>query len=459
MTDPTQITYSVHDLLEMPSCRTATSVEPMAGRWCLQPQFAKRDQKDAAGHPARLVAPRFARVPPLRVRSPDPSVPHEVWVSGWASLGWFSHLRVGYPGAAFPVTVSSPRVSGRPNDKDAMRQARVPQLWDSYVLTLPAGVEEIEISKTDLMEAGLVGVTFRPCSGAAVPPPLGERPPADMRLIVAGILDEGILIAETLHTYQWGPVEEFLCQMRAMGFTDCFSQVYMGGVSWSQVARPVCDLREGCGHFAYANWNAPAYSCLGDVEGWRAHFRCIRGAGLAAVASFRINNEFLANWARAMYGGEVPPISSVFSLEHPEFWPAWKNGSRHGGGLDFAFSEVRQYRLSVLTEWCDKFDGLFDGICIDLHRHPPMVSYPEPLVREFQARTGIDVRTSSRWTKTPSCPSGWRSTRNRSRPSCAMSENCSPIATARGSSSPPAWPTRWSAPCRMCPLVASETVV
>jgi len=59
--------------------------------------------------------------------------------------------------------------------------------------------------------------------------------------------------------------------------------------------------------------------------------------------------------------------------------------------LDFAFAEIRQYRLRIIEEWCEKFSE-FDGICIDLWRWPPMVTYPEHLVQGFKEKTGIDVR-------------------------------------------------------------------
>lgn len=377
--------HDARSLLELESCRATTSVERMAHRWCLVPADETIDQPDL------LVAPRFARVPPLRVDCPGDSAAYDVHVSGFCPYGWFSHLRVSYPGGPGPVTVTSPTFCGRPGYEEKVKGSGLPQVWQAYAVTVPAGTPHIEISKTEGVEACLVSVEFRACDD----PGAREVNVGDEgRPIVAGITDMGGLAAETLQAYDEETVRDFYRQMSAMGFTHLFQQVYGGSASWSHVARPKGFIPDG--HKPYANWNEPAnlryFTGHDNVEGFQADIEDIHDAGMEMVASFRINNEWLADWAREFSDGEDPVFASQFSIDHPELWMTYKSGGRSGGGLDFAFPEVRAYRRDIIAEWCEKFED-FDGICIDLHRHPSMVSYPEHLVQEFKEKTGIDVRT------------------------------------------------------------------
>jgi len=374
------VRYEAQDILGLESCRSATAVERMAHRWYLT---------DGDGRPEHLLAPRFAVVPTLRIECPSRDSAWEVHVTGLCPYGWFSHLRVGYPGAAYPITVTHPTFCGRPGYEQKMLDAKRKPLWSAYALTVPPGTEYIEISKTEEVEARLVAVEFRPCAGAAEPlrraKPHGEP-------VVVGIIDSGILIAETLQAYQPQPVIDFYRQMRDMGFTHFLNQIYAGSAAWSEVAK--AHRFTPVGHRPYANWNEPAGLARDDVASLQADIDRIRAAGMKMVASFRINNEWMAKWAREMLhtGDGIPDGASEFSVEHPEFWLTHKSGEPNGGGLDFAYPQVREYRRDIIAEWCDKFDR-FDGICIDVHRHPCMVGYPEHMVAAFKDKTGIDVRT------------------------------------------------------------------
>jgi len=377
---PGTMRHDAQAILEMESCADATAVERMAHRWHLDP--------GAAGEPDVLLAPRFARVPSLHIPSPDQTKDHEVLVTGWSVPGWFTHLRVSYPGAPFPITVAHPTACGRPGYEKSVLGLGERRLWTAYALTLPAGTPYVEISKGEEMEARLVAVEFCPCEGPSAQ--LDRREP-HASPVVAGIVDSGGLNAETLQAYDTEMVADFYRQMRAMGFTHILLQVYAGSALWSDVARPY--RIAPFGHRSYANWNEPAKSEMGVVDGLQREIDRVRDAGLKVVASFRINNEWMADWARdMMHTDGIPDGASVLSVERRDLWMTLKSGGRYGAGLDFAFPEVRDYRLNIITEWCEKFRD-FDGVCVDLYRHPPMVSYPEHLVKAFKEQTGIDVRT------------------------------------------------------------------
>ena len=382
------ITYDARNILKMASCQSGTAVERMAHRWYLEPG------DPPSGRPDILLAPRFSPVPPLRITVPDHDTALDVEVTGWSPYGWFSHLRVSFPGADVPVTVSDPVFSGRPGSAEQMRKSGRSQLWRGYVATLPPGASYIEVSKGEEMEAALVAVTFRQC----LTPETRHlsRQPADKPLVI-GITDMGLLAGDTLQAYDWQAVTDFYRQMAGMGFTHLFQQVYGGSASWSSLARPHQIVPYG--HKQYANWAEPARPAYfighDNTDGFQQDIDTIHTAGMKMVASFRINNEWLADWARnhADWPDGIPPFASQFSVDHPEFQMMYKSGTGSGGGgLDFSFPEVRDYRRDIIIQWCDTFHT-FDGICIDTHRHPGMVAYPQHLVDRFKAQTGIDVRT------------------------------------------------------------------
>ncbi len=385
------VTYSALDLPGKPECRNSVSVGRMAFRWYLEPSGTQDPNQ-----PDMLLAPRFGPVPPLLIDNPFSGEACNVFVTLWTPEGWFSHLRVSYPGCEFPVTVAHPVIPQRPGYEEKTRAMGAKRLFRTFVRTLPAGAEQIEISKNDAMEACLVSVTFEPAGEDDKPLGLAPRIPDAERPIVVSINDPMIL-AETLQDYGHRTAPDFYRQMRAMGFTHIFQQVYGGSASWSEAARPwKPDVPYG--QRSYANWIEPEgdvhFIGVGSVSGLQGDFDRIRAAGLHAFASFRINNEWLADWALRDFktpDGGIPDSASVFSVEHPEWHLYYRDlKTTTGSGMDFSFSEVRAQRLAVIREWCDKFHG-FDGICIDLHRHPRMVGYPPHLVAEFHNKFGIDL--------------------------------------------------------------------
>jgi hypothetical protein len=329
----------------------------------------------AGSTPAYLLAPRFARVKNLRVPVPQEIVESgqacEVWIEGIAPGGWITHLRVAHDAAPFPITLACPHKTGA---------------WSCYALTLPPHATHVEISKLPNAEAGLAALEFRPVELQPEVVPQQTSAPS-----VVAMFDTCVYLDGTLQPEADKPVFEFYAQTRAAGFTDLFLQVYAGSATWSETAPPLRNMPFG--HRSYANTWEPSYLLMGDVAGLQRHLDAITERDLRAVASFRINNEWIAEWVKEWWAftDGAPDHASVFSYQHPEFWMSYKDGTRYGSGLDFAFPEVREYRLSIIREWCDKFRN-FDEICIDLYRHPPMVSYPEHLVQEFWQATGINVR-------------------------------------------------------------------
>jgi hypothetical protein len=363
--DSPPVRLNASDIVNLPESESVTSVEPMAHRW-----FFERD-----GDIEYLIAPRFSRVPPLRINCPHTDYPLELRLTGYYKAGWHQHFLVSHPGRPGAVVVSHPLV-------------RKGGCWSGYVLTVPPGTPYVEIAKGEEMEACLVDVSFNP---APKMPKVAD--PARSTGQVWGITDQwSILTPLFLQAYDLTVLENVYRQMAETGFTHYVNQVYCGTAGWSDLARPYAD--RPLGHRHRCNFREPGYRLMDSVPELQADLERIRRQNLRYIASFRINNEWCADWAKSYFAKPdgYLELASRFSIEHPEFLTMYKSGTVSGGGLDFYFPEVRQYRLDIIREWCDKLSG-FDGICIDVYRNPPMVSYPEPLVREFQEKTGIDVRT------------------------------------------------------------------
>jgi hypothetical protein len=357
--------WDCHKILSLESCRHATSVELMPHRWSL-----------AAGHgdrPAALVAHRFARVEPLRLPHPLPGATLRVWLHQWLDDQWFTHARVRHGAGGPVVTLANTLTRLKP--------------WRSFALTLPADAPWLEIDKCEEMSCWLIALEFEPVAAAA----LATSPPTSP-LRGVGILDGMTFLGSTMLPSYGEPLTgDFYRQMHDAGFTDAYLQVYYGSAGWSRTARRAKTMPFG--HLSFANHREPGYRAFDTVEGLGRQLALIKQAGLRAGASFRINNEWITSWALKWYrvSDGVPEIASAMSVEHPEWWMTYKDGTRFGSGLDFAFPQVADYRLAILEEWCELFADV-DAICIDLCRHPPMVSYPEHLVSAFREKTGVDVR-------------------------------------------------------------------
>ncbi|HUT93748.1 MAG TPA: LamG-like jellyroll fold domain-containing protein [Thermoguttaceae bacterium] len=100
-----------------------------------------------------------------------------------------------------------------------------------------------------------------------------------------------------------------------------------------------------------------------------------------------------------LYGGNTPfPWQSHFTIEHPEYLVVDREGKkRQYGVMEYAYPEVRRYKLRELTDFLDAYD--YDGVylCTRSHSRPAdradQFGFGEPVVRAYRERYGTDVRT------------------------------------------------------------------
>ena len=115
--------------------------------------------------------------------------------------------------------------------------------------------------------------------------------------------------------------------------------------------------------------------------------------GLKFFPCFRMNNEWGAKWCEEFSSREFLQTfwQPEFFKKHPECWSQYKDGTPSGGGMDYSHAPVRKYRLAIIREVMESYPQI-DGIFFDLHRHPPMVAYPDKAVKAFKKTYGVDVR-------------------------------------------------------------------
>ena len=108
--------------------------------------------------------------------------------------------------------------------------------------------------------------------------------------------------------------------------------------------------------------------------------RC-REHGMAPFISLRLNDVHMME-----YSGEEHVRSSWasrFYTEHPEYWidpdhkTKWPSGYSHQRGLNWAEPAVREYKLSLIAEICEKYD--LDGFELDFLRDHVMFRDDCPL--------------------------------------------------------------------------------
>ena len=92
--------------------------------------------------------------------------------------------------------------------------------------------------------------------------------------------------------------------------------------------------------------------------------------------------------------------SNAFRLQHPEWIPVNKYGTRQQNGpLEFAYPQCRAAVAKALADSVDQ--GGFDGLCLYTYnenftlRYPDEFGFSPPVVDEFKNRFGVDIRTQS----------------------------------------------------------------
>lgn len=105
--------------------------------------------------------------------------------------------------------------------------------------------------------------------------------------------------------------------------------------------------------------------------------------GLEAFITIRMNDLHFTDTAEYF-----PSVKSEFWLNHPEYWMGDHPGWHSGGAYNFAHKGVRDYKLNLIKEECEKFN--IDGIELDFMRF--FVLFPFEKGREY-----IDVMTN--WMK------------------------------------------------------------
>jgi len=118
--------------------------------------------------------------------------------------------------------------------------------------------------------------------------------------------------------------------------------------------------------------------------------RC-RKHGMAPFVSLRLNDVHMME-----YAGEKHPRSgwcSRFYRDHPEYWVVpdhktrWPKGYNHNRGLNWAEPAVRAYKLSLITELCERYD--LDGFELDFLRDHVMFRKTFPLAKRAEIITGF----------------------------------------------------------------------
>jgi hypothetical protein len=309
-----------------------------------------------------------------------------MWISLVSPVGWFTHAKVRVEGADRWTTLAT-TIAGRPR-YEKKNDGR-PRLMKMPAVPVPGGAKYVEISKGRDVQCFFTEVSFE------------EAPPEEIetwrqvaeggrerRPIVFGIIDHGICVNETIHSSDRRDIADLYHQFSDMGFTHWAGQVYAGSADWSEVAKARGPM-PARGHSQHVHYYHHWEDAV-EREGLGLDTELTHEAGMKYCASFRLNNEWLADWVRE-YWPDGSPEASVFSVEHPEWWCSFPDGTRQGGGMDFYYEGVRDHRLAVINEYIDKFPAP-DVVCLDMHRHATLVSYAPEMCEEYVNETGVDPR-------------------------------------------------------------------
>ena len=118
--------------------------------------------------------------------------------------------------------------------------------------------------------------------------------------------------------------------------------------------------------------------------------RC-RKHGMAPFVSLRLNDVHMMEFA-----GEKHPRSawcSRFYRDHPDYWiepdhkTKWPKGYNHNRGLNWAEPAVVAYKLSLITELCERYD--LDGFELDFLRDHVLFRKTFPLAKRAEIVTAF----------------------------------------------------------------------
>ena len=256
----------------------------------------------------------------------------------------------------------------------------------------------IVIEKINL---GAVGVSHILFEKHAAPGPSFARGESRRSPILWGIIDQAdqaIAIASS----DIRDVATGVRYHRELGFNTISWHMYLGSCEFPTRAGttfPLIDfdnrdhLRMMAEHKRAPYVDALWREFVGRYDTMEQGIRLAREQGLKYMPCMRMNNEWHADWCLGHASKEFLEKfwCPEFFMKHPEYWARYKNGKRTGGGMDYSHAAVRKYRLGILRDVMDNYPKI-DGMFLDLHRHPPMVSYPDKVVEAFKKKYGVDVR-------------------------------------------------------------------
>jgi len=241
-----------------------------------------------------------------------------------------------------------------------------------------------------------------------------------MRIVPAAMVlfclaSEPLLAKEKIMTLSWGDV---IWQHRGQGVAqiDTPEKIRESIKTWKskgvdKVHFRVDDFRILLFHQLYIASTSSAYhkeAAKATKEAWQRNLvqeavDSLKKEGITVEMYITILDEGLPP---EMLGGDqnLFPWQSNFTRQNPQFLSVDRSlpGSPHKyhyGVLEYAYPEVREYMLKMITTFSDRFD--FDGVFLSLRSHSPppehadQFGFNEPVVKEYERRYGRNILLQS----------------------------------------------------------------
>jgi len=256
----------------------------------------------------------------------------------------------------------------------------------------------LTIRKVNLGQVGIARIRFQKHPAAS---PFFAKPSRPGGKILWAICDQADFAVETASS-DIRNFEAMVRYHRELGFNTISWHMYLGsceyptkvGTTFPRINLSDADhLRLLAEHRRAAYVDVVWREFVNRYDCMEQGIRLAHGEGLKFFPCFRMNNEWGADWCKEFASDEFLRTfwQPEFFKKHPEYWNQYKNGGRTGGGMDYSFAAVRKYRLAIFREVMENYADI-DGLFLDLHRHAPMVCYPDSLVAAYRKRYGVDVR-------------------------------------------------------------------